>query len=244
MKNFFLVFILAFFITACTHNQMTNTSLSDKQKIEKITQFYQERLKDNFPQLQIHFIKKIFLDGLEAFVFELDMAGEKSKEVVFIKDNIFFTDAVMFNHLIPLRDEAEVLLSKDKFTTVLHHLKEDKDYVVSLGSGKNQIYVFSDPECPFCQKYLKSINEKYLKENTVHFIFISVHNHFIVTASLYHALKDKTTDKEKLELIHQYFFNQPNYKASEKDIQNSKKLFEKYYDLGVNYTPFIIEKAK
>lgn len=36
MKNFFLVFILAFFITACTHNQMTNTSLSDKQKIEKI----------------------------------------------------------------------------------------------------------------------------------------------------------------------------------------------------------------
>ncbi|EAH8013222.1 thiol peroxidase, partial [Campylobacter coli] len=32
--------------------------------------------------------------------------------------------------------------------------------------------------------------------------------------------------------------------ADEKDIQASEKIFNKYLNLGVNYTPFIIDEVK
>lgn len=171
MKNLFLVFVLAFLISACNHNEVvSNIGFSDEQKIEKITQFYKESLKTNFPQLKINFVEKTSLNGFEAFIFEFEMAGEKSKELIFATDNIFFTDAVRFDNLSPLRAEAQTLLSKDKFKIILNHLKEDKDYIISLGSGTKEIFVFSDPECPYCQKHLEKLNEEYLKEYKIHFI--------------------------------------------------------------------------
>ncbi|EIO4176391.1 thiol peroxidase, partial [Campylobacter coli] len=79
---------------------------------------------------------------------------------------------------------------------------------------------------------------------TLHFIFISIHNNFKITASLYKDLKGKATDKEKLEIINKYFFSNFDYEADEKDIQASEKIFNKYLNLGVNYTPFIIDEVK
>ncbi|EFS5691629.1 thioredoxin fold domain-containing protein, partial [Campylobacter coli] len=170
--------------------------------------------------------------------------NQRVKEIVFVKDEYFFTDYVNFNTLESSREKASEILAKKSYKTILNELKKDKNYIISLGSGKNQIFIFSDPECPFCQKHLKNIDEKYLKENTLHFIFISIHNNFKITASLYKDLKGKATDKEKLEIINKYFFSNFDYEADEKDIQASEKIFNKYLNLGVNYTPFIIDEVK
>lgn len=239
MKKILILSILSYFLVSSLYAN----NLSQEEKIQKITQFYKNRLS-NIKDLKIKFIEKNNDFPFESFVFEILANNQKIKEMVFIKDNYFFTDYIDFNTLESSREKANDIFAKNSYKTILYELKKDKNYIISLGSGKNQVYVFSDPECPFCQKHLRNINEKYLKENTLNFIFISIHNNFKITASLYEALKGKTTDKEKLEVINKYFFDKFDYKANEEDIQTSKILFNKYLDLGVNYTPFIIDKVE
>ncbi|KRS42933.1 thioredoxin domain-containing protein, partial [Campylobacter coli] len=95
----------------------------------------------------------------ESFVFEISANNQRVKEIVFVKDEYFFTDYVNFNTLESSREKASEILAKKSYKTILNELKKDKNYIISLGSGKNQIFIFSDPECPFCQKHLKNIDE-------------------------------------------------------------------------------------
>lgn len=115
--------------------------LSEAQKIEKIKGFYEE----NFAELKINYIEKTMLNGLEAFIFEFELGNEKSKEVIFVKDDLFFTDAISFNDLNSLEDEAQAFLSQDKFQNILKALEDDKAYIITLGSGGKESFVFSDP---------------------------------------------------------------------------------------------------
>ncbi|EGH5917981.1 thiol peroxidase, partial [Campylobacter coli] len=163
-------------------NLYANDNLSQEEKIQKISQFYKNRL-NNIKDLKIKFVEKNNDFPFESFVFEISANNQRVKEIVFVKDEYFFTDYVNFNTLESSREKASEILAKKSYKTILNELKKDKNYIISLGSGKNQIFIFSDPECPFCQKHLKNIDEKYLKENTLHFIFISIHNNFKITAS-------------------------------------------------------------
>ncbi|ELC3858117.1 thiol peroxidase [Campylobacter jejuni] len=196
--------------------------LSEAQKIEKIKDFYEEKIKSNFAELKINYIEKTMLNGLEAFIFEFELGNEKNKEVVFVKDDLFFTDAISFNDL--------------------NSLKDDKAYIITLGSGEKESFVFSDPECPYCKKHLQKLDEKYLKEHKVHFIFFTIHNNFNLIAGLYKELEHKQNDKEKLESLRHYFFENPSYKdVSKEEVKRTEELFEKYKNLGVLYTPFEIK---
>ncbi|EMK8456917.1 thiol peroxidase [Campylobacter upsaliensis] len=216
--------------------------LSEAQKIEKIKDFYEEKIKSNFAELKINYIEKTMLNGLEAFIFEFELGNEKNKEVVFVKDDLFFTDAISFNDLNSLKDEAQVFLSQDKFQNILKALKDDKAYIITLGSGEKESFVFSDPECPYCKKHLQKLDEKYLKEHKVHFIFFTIHNNFTLIAGLYKELEHKQNDKEKLESLRHYFFENPSYKdVSKEEAKRTEELFEKYKNLGVLYTPFEIK---
>lgn len=211
--------------------------LSEAQKIEKIKSFYEE----NFAELKINYIEKTMLNGLEAFIFEFELGNEKSKEVIFVKDDLFFTDAISFNDLNSLEDEAQAFLSQDKFQNILKALEDDKAYIITLGSGGKESFVFSDPECPYCKKHLQKLDENYLKEHKVHFIFFTIHNNFNLIAGLYKELKNKQKDSEKLEII-RLFFENPSYKdVSKEEAKRTEELFEKYKNLGVLYTPFEIK---
>ncbi|MCR2112184.1 thioredoxin fold domain-containing protein [Campylobacter upsaliensis] len=211
--------------------------LSEAQKIEKIKGFYEE----NFAELKINYIEKTMLNGLEAFIFEFELGNEKSKEVIFVKDDLFFTDAISFNDLNSLEDEAQAFLSQDKFQNILKALEDDKAYIITLGSGGKESFVFSDPECPYCKKHLQKLDENYLKEHKVHFIFFTIHNNFNLIAGLYKELKNKQKDSEKLEII-RLFFENPSYKdVSKEEAKRTEELFEKYKNLGVLYTPFEIK---
>lgn len=211
--------------------------LSEAQKIEKIKSFYEE----NFAELKINYIEKTMLNDLEAFIFEFELGNEKSKEVIFVKDDLFFTDAISFNDLNSLEDEAQAFLSQDKFQNILKALEDDKAYIITLGSGEKESFVFSDPECPYCKKHLQKLDENYLKEHKVHFIFFTIHNNFNLIAGLYKELKNKQKDSEKLEII-RLFFENPSYKnVSKEEAKGTEELFEKYKNLGVLYTPFEIK---
>lgn len=211
--------------------------LSEAQKIEKIKGFYEE----NFAELKINYIEKTMLNGLEAFIFEFELGNEKSKEVIFVKDDLFFTDAISFNDLNSLEDEAQAFLSQDKFQNILKALEDDKAYIITLGSGEKESFVFSDPECPYCKKHLQKLDENYLKEHKVHFIFFTIHSNFNLIAGLYKELKNKQKDSEKLEII-RLFFENPSYKdVSKEEAKRTEELFEKYKNLGVLYTPFEIK---
>lgn len=255
-----LFFVLLMMLSACKDNESTkfikevdenftkelvqkNASLSDDEKIEKIKSFYENKLKTNFPQVKLTFIEKTHLKDLEGFVFEFEVAGEKAREIIFVKDEVFFAEGVFFKDLSSLRDEAQNILSKTHFKNILKSLKDDKDFIITLGKGQKELFVFSDPECPYCKKHLEKINEAFLKTYTLNFIFYSIHDNHKITALLYKDLKDKASDEDKLKVIRHYFFEKINYESvSKEEEEKFKALFEKYKNLGVLYTPFEIEK--
>ncbi|HIF9806721.1 TPA: thiol peroxidase [Campylobacter jejuni] len=242
--TFIVLIILLFAIPLIYFFCFDFKQLDDKEKIEKISKFYKEKLK-NIPNLEISFLEKNNDFPFEAYIFEFKTNTEKTKELIFVKDNYFFTDYVDFKTLELSKNKVQELLSKDKHKNILKELEKDKQYIVSLGNGKNQVYVFSDPECPFCQKHLKTIDEEFLKKNTIHFIFISVHNNFKIIASLYKELENKHNDDEKLKIINHFYFEKPDYEKISPEKENEMRgLFHKYLNLEVNYTPFIINREK
>ncbi len=239
------IFLVDLKLYASDNNYKKTLTLSKNEKIEKIIQFYKERLKD-IPNLEIKFVEEKNNFPFEAYVFEFKTNTEQTKEVIFIKDNFFFNEYVDFNTLEFSKDKVQEELSKDKYSNIIKELMNDKKYIITLGNGNKEVYVFSDPECPFCQKHLKNIDEKYLKEHTIHFIFISVHDNFKILTALYNDLDKAKTKQEKLAIIKKFYFGDNdykdfNFKNNEKYKEEEiKKIFDKYLKLGVNYTPFII----
>ncbi|TXE84771.1 thiol peroxidase [Campylobacter peloridis] len=220
----------------------SNISLNKEEKINKIIEFYKNRLK-NIDNLQIKFLEENYDFPFEAYVFEFKTNKEKTKEIVFLKGNYFFTDYVDLNTMQISKDKVQDLISKDKYSDIIKELTtNDKELIVSLGKGRNNLYVFSDPQCPFCVKHLKTIDEKFLQENKVNFIFISVHNNFKIIGSLYANLSEAKNDKEKLEIIREFYTNSSKYNDDNKiNEEKYKKAFDKYLNMGVAYTPFIIK---
>lgn len=232
--------ILTFSIILTCSNLFSKSITDSDKNIQKIISFYKEKLK-NVKNLEISFIKESKSFPYKAYIFEFKTDKEKTKEIVFVDKNYFFTDFVSLDNFEMSKEKFQSILENENQLEIKKELKNDQEIVISLGRGKNTIYTFSDPECPFCKKHLKTIDDDFLKKNTIKFIFTSVHNNFKIIASLYKKLDKAQTEKEQLEIIKKFYFENPTYEnVSTKEEEKYKKIFEKYLNLGVTYTPFII----
>ncbi|EHY1059773.1 thiol peroxidase, partial [Campylobacter coli] len=92
-------------------NLYANDNLSQEEKIQKISQFYKNRL-NNIKDLKIKFVEKNNDFPFESFVFEISANNQRVKEIVFVKDEYFFTDYVNFNTLESSREKASEILAK------------------------------------------------------------------------------------------------------------------------------------
>lgn len=220
--------------------------LSKEQIAQKIIAFYQAKIKN--PNLHIHFVDFIPANEkqeFDAYIFEFNLQGQSQRELVFADNELIFNDYANLNTLQSGKELATQILQNQSKAKILQALREDRDYIITLGRGKKEVYVFSDPLCPYCKKHLAGIDENYLKKHTLHFIFISVHQRqgFERANLIYEKLQKAKNDKERLTLIKHYYENNTNeLPSNEAQTLNLQRLFEKYAKLGVNYVPYIIEK--
>ncbi|RDU61489.1 thiol peroxidase [Helicobacter sp. MIT 14-3879] len=227
--------------------EKSRVNFSEKEKIERIIAFYKKKLS-NVENLDIAFVEKIRANNdldFDAFVFDFKVNGVSQREILFIKDNFFFSDFASIETLHTSKEKAVKILEKQANEEILKALDEDKNYIITLGFGKKEIFVFSDPLCQFCREHLKDIDEKYLKTHTIHFIFVSVHGEegFNRASLIYENIKNLKNDTQKLELIKSYYSDSINQEPLFQQVAlDLKILFDKYLNLGVKYVPYIIEK--
>lgn len=250
---------IGLFLNACS-NDVTQTKLaflndlnknkvtfSEEEKIERIKTFYKEKL-NHISDLQIDFVEKINAnDDLEfdAYVFDFKLNGESQKEILFVKGNFFFSDFASVETLNTSKEKAIKILESQQNKSIIESLEEDKEFIITLGSGKKEVFVFSDPLCPFCKEHLEKIDKSYLKDHTLHFIFVSVHGDggFNRANLIYENINKATDDTQKLEIIKSYYDENINQEPLfDNQSLALKTLFEKYGALGVKYVPYIIER--
>ena len=72
-----------------------------------------------------------------------------------------------------------------------------------MGNGTEDIYLVSDPECPWCQKLEKEISSEARAKYKIHMIPMPLAMHPNSKSVLYWVMSAKT-DKEKSERLHNY----------------------------------------
>jgi len=123
---------------------------------------------------------------------------------------------------------------------------ENKKNIISLGNDpkKETIVIFSDPECPFCKRELSKIEEQ-LKQYNIKMIFTPVHERSSMEKSflIYKYAKKAKNDKEKIKIFRKYFNHDVDEKVSDTDVAKIEKLRTKYFQAGINGTPYkVMEK--
>lgn len=258
--NCMLLLLSVLFVSACatTETDVVKTklsflndigknkiTLSDEEKIDRIIQFYKKRL-DKFENLEIKFLEKISANedlAFDAFIFSFKVNDGEQKELVFSKDNFIFSNFVSLENFETSEKIAFNIANKEKNKIILKELENDKDYIITLGSGDKEIYAFSDPLCPFCKEHLEKIDEDYLKSHKIHFIFTTIHGDdgFKRAQLIYENIKNGTDDMEKLRIIKYYFSENMSQEPIFKDENFLRMMYEKYLKLGVKFVPYIIE---
>lgn len=264
MKNIVILALFsALFFSACADKADTSVAKSklqfldslgkskvlytDEEKIERIMKFYKSKLA-NMEHLDIRFLEKVESNedlAFDAFVFEVKVNGAEQKEIIFVKDNFFFTNFVSLETFDTSKDKAFAILNKKNNEKIIDTLRaEYENYFITLGIGAKEVFVFSDPLCPFCKEHLESIDESYLQNHTIHFIFTSVHKDagFKRVQLIYENIKNSFSDKDKLKMIKYYYSDSvtqdPLYLGEIDDLKSAYKAFT---NLGVKYVPYIIE---
>jgi thiol:disulfide interchange protein DsbC len=124
-----------------------------------------------------------------------------------------------------------------------------KEHVVfSKGNGKNEYYVVTDPECPYCQKLEQEITKKGLKEDvTVHYVLFPIDFHKDARAMSYYVMSQKT-DALKAKALDEVAGGSKEFmkaKFSAEEIKKYNKALDDAIEAsgieGINGTPTVID---
>ena len=152
-------------------------SLSLAATDAQIKKFYEETFKEqlNKPTLKILKREKVEGSDFEAVVISLESDKMKIEDMIFTKGDIIVPDIIDLKKNISYKQSYEVkkmLEQKQEFSKkALNELKKEK-MLISLGDSKKPlVYIFSDPECPYCRMHLKNVRND-LKTHQIKLIFI------------------------------------------------------------------------
>jgi thiol:disulfide interchange protein DsbC len=125
-----------------------------------------------------------------------------------------------------------------------------KDGVVfTMGHGNKDLYVVTDPECPFCQRFEKLAEQSHLADKyTIHVIFLPLAFHKHSKAMIYYILSAKN-DKEKAKRFKETLNGSNAYSKftpTKKEKENIDKIISKSEkaanELGAKGTPSFYDK--
>jgi len=140
-----------------------------------------------------------------------------------------------------------------KGNTLIPNFPKNKEIVkegvsFTFGKGKKEIYLVTDPECPFCRLMAKKKKELLEKNYKVHVILLPLPFHKHAKAMSYYVLAGKT-DKERAKRMMEVLEGSnawKNYHPSKEEIKKFNKELEKSRkaanELGAQGTPSIYDK--
>jgi len=231
MKN---SIILATLLIASTLFSATN---------EEIIAHFKSRIA--IPNIKIKVIsRKNVDDNLDYVTIFLTDGKEAQKVSVFTSGKYIYPDAIDVKSGISLKDKIKREAINKNIAKI--YKKEDPKNIISLGhdANKSTMVIFSDPECPFCRKDLANI-EKTLKKYNVKMIFTPVHEKSALAKSylIYRDIANAKNDTQKITIIRKYFNSDLDEKVSNVNIKKIDLLRKKYFNAGINCTPYkVMEK--
>ncbi|MEO1958550.1 MAG: thioredoxin fold domain-containing protein [Nautiliaceae bacterium] len=121
--------------------------------------------------------------------------------------------------------------------------------VFSFGKGKDDIYVVTDPECPFCRQFEKMAKKSKMGEKyRIHVIFLPLSFHKHAMDMIYYILSAETQE-ERVKRFNATLSGDNSWKnfkptkeqkvKIDKEIEKSKKAA---YELGAKGTPSFYDK--
>ncbi|KAA6224985.1 MULTISPECIES: thioredoxin fold domain-containing protein [unclassified Campylobacter] len=219
---------------------------------EEIINFYSQIIQAQAPNAKVSISKreKLASSNIESIILEIDLGnGEKQNDIAFTIGDFISADMINIKSGTSYRRDFELKNfqeAKDKFTANAKDVVKKESMVVKLGDNtKPKIYIFTDPECPFCREQLKDI-ENELANHQINLILTPVHgkSSFEKSALIYKESAKAKTDKDKIAILRKYYDeNIKTYpKVSDAEVKKILELFEKYRALGLHATPTTIEE--
>lgn len=234
---------LALLLTGCS-----STKNSKNLSNEQILAFYEAIFKAQMPDAQLSISKREKLSGgFESVELVITIQNKESSEILFVKDDFIFPDVIDVVNQKSFREESEIKRYQDAKVNFEKNAKitlQNETQIIALGdSTKPKIYVFSDPECPFCRQHLASIEEE-LKDYQINFVLTSVHGEsaFKKVAQIYKEAKNAQNDKAKIAILRKYYNEKaPAPKVDKKAFDEAVALYEKYAQMGLRSVPAFVE---
>ena len=216
----------------------------------EISEFYSKSIKSRFPNAEISVSNRqnVGNTGFESVIVSVKLDGQKEENILFTKDDIIVPDIINLKSGISYAQEYEFKKfqeAKENFTKNAKAEVQKESMVITLGDkNKPAIYIFSDPECPYCRDELAQVKEE-LKNYQVNYILTPVHGNsaFEKSALIYKESKKAKTDNEKIAILNKYYdANLKEYpKISKEEVEKVYELYRKYRSLGLSSTPTIIK---
>lgn len=234
------------------HLSLICTSFLFAASNEQISEFYSNSVKTQFPNAQVSVSQrqKVGDTGFESVIVNVEVDGDKQDVILFTKDNIIVPDIIDLKTKTSYRQAYEIKKfqeAKENFSKNARVAAQKEDKVVRIGDpSKPAIYVFSDPECPYCREYLEDIKDE-LKNYQVNYIITPVHGKsaFEKSALIYRETQKAKSDDEKIAILNKYYDeNIKDYpKVEDKELEQAFKLYEKYRSLGLRSVPTILKDS-
>ena len=239
MKKF--VFLLAFvlFVPAFA---LTNA---------EIIGFYELMLKPQMPNVKLSVSKREKIaDGFESVELLIKDGKDEGSDIVFVRGDFIFPDIIDVKKKKFFRQEYElkkIHSAKSEFERAAREALKTESQIIALGDSKKpKMYVFSDPECPYCQAHLARIDNE-LKSYQVNLVLTGIFGErsFNKIAQIYTEIKSAKTDAQKLAILRKYYDKKAKVpKASKKAYDEAVALYEKYAKMGLSSVPTYIELDK
>ncbi|MBZ7990936.1 MULTISPECIES: thioredoxin fold domain-containing protein [unclassified Campylobacter] len=218
----------------------------------------------------IEFVKTITPENIQVELVKVDKVPDSKFEMVefnLLKDgvvvgsDVFFSDGVygtptMLNMKESIDLKASFMAKKEKekqeklSLLLTDFVKENPDMIINLGkqNSNTAMVVFSDPDCPYCREHLKNIEED-LKKTNIKFVLtpLPMHENALdKSLNIFDEIKTAKTDEEKIAILRKYYQDGVEHKKIDQDRKNeyAKKVDEKVFNMGVNYTPAIFSNIK
>ncbi|MBT0742074.1 thioredoxin fold domain-containing protein [Campylobacter lari] len=218
---------------------------------EEIINFFKKNPNLSNANISVSSREKIPDANFEAVIVNFEISGKNFQEIVFTQDNIITTEVIDVKkgefysqvYQAKLMEKQQAEFSKK----ALVELKKEKMFVSLGDKNKPLLYVFSDPECPYCRMHLDKIEET-LKTHQVKFILTPIHDTsaFEKSALIYKESKNAKDDAQKIAIMKKYYDKDiKDYKKpSEAEVKAVRETFAKYSKLGLRAVPTIIDAQK
>lgn len=241
---FFSVLVCACVALVSCSSASSSKALSNAE----IIAFYQGIFQSQMRDAEVSVGKREQLDGgFESVELVIKVRGMQNSEFLFVKEGYIFPDVIDVKNKKSFREELVIKQYqslKAEFDNKVKAALKDETQIIALGdSNKPKIYVFTDPECPFCRQHLANIEQE-LESRQINIILTTVHGEsaFKKVAQIYLEAKNAKTDSAKIAILRRYYApNVKTPKVAQKDFEAAVALYEKYAAMGLRSVPAFVE---